>query len=141
MVTAGSVVIKNRALYDQWIKKYGGEKIILGADVIGGKIAVAGWKEKTEILIFDYLEEMQKTGIQYVICTDIGKDGMLQGPALGLYSELISQFNEINFIASGGVSGIEDINNLHEAGLWGVIIGKALYEGKIKLSDLKSFIN
>ena len=141
MVTAGSIAVKNRTLFEKWMLEYSGEKVILGADVKNGFISVSGWQENTELEITGFIGELQKHGVKYVICTDIGRDGMLEGPALGLYKELISEFPGINFIASGGVSKTDDLDQLAGAGLWGVIIGKAIYEKKITLGDLKTFMN
>ncbi len=140
MVTAGSIVVRDRMLFEKWMKKYGGEKIILGADSKERKVAVSGWEEKTEISIDRFIGELKGSGIHYVICTDIGRDGMLAGPAVDLYRELTAGFPDIKFIASGGVSGIKDLEDLAKAGLWGAIIGKAIYENKISLDDLKTFM-
>ena len=141
MVTAGSISVRNRPLFEKWMQEFGGEKVILGADVKDGQIAVSGWQENTGLEITGFIRDLEKYGIRYVICTDIGRDGMLEGPAIELYKELISAFPGINFIASGGVSSPEDLDKLAGAGLWGAIIGKAIYEKKITMSDLKTFID
>jgi len=130
-VTIGTLAIKNPELVKSWIKKYGAEKIILGADVSDRKIAISGWAEKSEVDIFDFLESYISEGIEYVICTDISKDGVLQGSSEDLYKELLSRFPQLKLIASGGVSSIEELDRLKAIGCYGAIIGKAFYEGKI----------
>lgn len=136
-VTAGSIAVKNKELYLNWISQYGAEKIILGADVKEEKIAVSGWQETTKIDIYDFIKENVGFGIKYIVCTDIAKDGVLSGPSLELYKEILKRNNKINLIASGGVTTIDDIKKLKEIGLEGVIIGKAIYEGKIQLKQLE----
>jgi len=140
MITGGSIAVKEPELFTQWINKYGSDKIILGADVKNKKIAVNGWKEGTELELMTFLEEYIEKGIQKVICTDIDCDGMLQGPSTALYNEILEKFPSTYLIASGGVSCIDDIIKLEEAKVPAVIFGKALYEGKIQLKDLKIFI-
>ena len=140
MITAGSIAVKDPSLFSRWMKEFSGEKIILGADVKNGFIAVSGWREKTGLEIRKFIGEYEKLGVHFVICTDIGRDGMLEGPAVSLYKNLIEAFPGLNFIASGGVSNVEDLAKLEEAGLWGAIIGKAIYEKKISFNDLKTFI-
>lgn len=140
MVTAGTAAVKSRSLVKQWLISYGGERIILGADASEGRIAVSGWQENTEIGIPDFIGSYLSSGIKYVICTDIGRDGMLNGPASALYKDLIRQFPSIRFIASGGVTTLQDIETLQQAGLWGVILGKTIYEKNIEISDLKPFL-
>lgn len=139
MVTGGSIAIKDPVLFVQWIKRYGNEKIILGADVKGDKLAVNGWKDETDCTLISFLQSYMKEGIKRVICTDINCDGMLQGPSLKLYKEVLKECPSLYLIASGGVSSIDDIIALEEASVPGVIFGKALYEGRIKLSDLQRF--
>lgn len=141
MVTGGSIAIKNPEIFISWIEKYGADRIILGADVKDRKIAVSGWMEKSEKELIPFVSEYIDKGIEKVITTDISKDGMLQGPAFELYKEMMQQIPGIYLIASGGVSRIEDIIALDEAGVPAVIFGKAIYEGKIKLSDLQRFAN
>ena len=136
-ITGGSVAVKNKPLFLEWIKTYGVEKIILGADVKNGKIAVNGWKEESQEELFTFLESYISSGIQYVICTDISKDGLLQGTATELYKQILSKFPTLKLIASGGVSSLSDLAELRVAGLYGAIVGKAFYEGRIKLSELK----
>jgi len=140
MVTGGSIAVKNPDVFSSWLEKFGREKIILGADVKDNKIAVSGWKEETDLQLNDFLKDYVEKGIYKVISTDISKDGMLQGPATELYQQMISDFPELYIIASGGVSGIEDIEKLNEAGVHAVIFGKAIYEGKINLRDLRRFV-
>lgn len=140
MITGGSIAVKEPELFTQWIKKYGSDKIILGADVKNKMIAVNGWKEGTELELMTFLGEYIEKGIQKVICTDIDCDGMLQGPSTALYNEILEKFPSTYLIASGGVSCIDDIIKLEEAKVPAVIFGKALYEGKIQLKDLKIFL-
>jgi phosphoribosylformimino-5-aminoimidazole carboxamide ribotide isomerase len=134
-ITAGSVAVHNPDLVIKWINDYGSSKIILGADCIKGKIAISGWVEKTEITVIDFIREYKELGIENVICTDISKDGMLNGVANELYENILKKIN-INLIASGGVSSIEDIIELKHIGCESVIIGKAIYENKISLKEL-----
>ncbi len=141
MVTAGTVAIRNRPLMNGWMKHFGPEKIILGADVVGRKIAINGWQEKTGKNIVELINELLPDGLRYVICTDISRDGMLNGPATELYNELVLLFPSVRFIASGGISGEKDLEILEQSGVWGVIIGKAIYEGRIRIPDLKKYIN
>ncbi|MCL1942350.1 MAG: 1-(5-phosphoribosyl)-5-[(5-phosphoribosylamino)methylideneamino]imidazole-4-carboxamide isomerase [Candidatus Azobacteroides sp.] len=140
MVTGGSIAVKDPGSFENWIKKYGGDKIILGADVKDGKIAVGGWLENTDQSLMPFLRNYVDKGISKVICTDIGKDGMLQGTSVDLYKEILAEFPEMYLIASGGVSSVNDIEELDRAGVPAVIFGKALYEGKISLSGI-DFIN
>jgi phosphoribosylformimino-5-aminoimidazole carboxamide ribotide isomerase len=139
-VTAGSIAVKNRALVLSWLYRFGSEKIILGADVHKSKISIHGWTEATDIDLFDFIAEYQKEGIKYIICTDISKDGMLSGPSIGLYKELRSKFSELFLIASGGISNLQDVEELDKERIDGVIIGMAIYEGKIGLEDLRRFL-
>jgi phosphoribosylformimino-5-aminoimidazole carboxamide ribotide isomerase len=145
-VTGGSIAVKDPKTFEGWIAKYGTQKIILGADSKDGKIAISGWKEKSNEDIIPFIQNYQKKRIQYVICTDISKDGMLEGPSFELYKSIIqectsnSNRQSIKLIASGGVSSLEDLNALKDLGCEGVIIGKALYEGHIQLRDLERYI-
>lgn len=134
-ITVGSIAATNQDLVLKWIKDFSPGKIILGADCIKGKIAISGWKDKTEIDVIDFIKKYKKFGMQNVICTDISKDGMLKGSANALYAEILDKIS-INLIASGGVSSIEDIMELKRIGCEGVIIGKAIYENKISLQEL-----
>lgn len=140
MVTIGSLAVKNPELFVKWLNEYGPEKIILGADVKERKIAVNGWKDETAQELFPFLEQYQKHGVKKVICTDISKDGMLEGTSIDLYKEILQQCPELYLIASGGVSNIDDIYQLQEARVPAVIFGKALYEGRITLKDLSRFL-
>lgn len=140
MITGGSIAVKNPETFISWIEKYGEQKIILGADVKEEKIAVGGWLETSTLDLIPFINSYKQKGISKVICTDISKDGMLLGPALELYRKIMSEFNDLYLIASGGVSSIKDIELLNEAGIPAVITGKAIYEGRIQLSDLKKFI-
>ena len=136
-ITGGSIAVTQPATFKSWINKYGPEKIILGADCKDQKIATAGWTKTANIGVTSFIKDYQKQGVKYVICTDIAKDGMLQGTSNALYKEIIGQ-SSISLIASGGVSSIEDLRALQAIGCEGAIIGKALYEGRIKLKELRS---
>ena len=138
--TIGSVAVTDPALFESWIQQYGAEKMILGADAKDGKIAVSGWMDVTNLDIFDFFAEYLKKQVKYVLCTDISRDGMLQGTAIDLYISLVNRFPELKIIASGGVTNIKDIEELREAGCSGVIIGKAIYENRISLTELKRFL-
>ena len=140
MITGGSIAVKNPAVFSAWIENFGSEKIILGADVNNEMIAVAGWLEKTEIDLIPFVQKYMDQGISKIICTDISKDGMLQGVAIDLYKKMLKEAPGMYLIASGGVSSITDIEELENAAVPAVIIGKAIYEGKIKLSELKNFL-
>lgn len=140
MVTGGSIAVKNPDVFISWINKFGSEKIILGADAKDKKIAISGWEETTDRELIPFIEDYCNKGITKVICTDISKDGMLQGPSIELYQEIHGALPFLHLIASGGVSSIEDIERLEEAGIPSVIFGKAIYEGKIQLKDLLRFI-
>lgn len=139
-VTLGSVAVKKPELFLDSLEKYGSEKIILGADAKNEKIAVSGWIEESEINICDFIKEKIKSGIRYVISTDINKDGMLEGPSFGLYEKIIVENPDIKLIASGGITSTNDLVQLKSLGCKGAIIGKALYENRITLSDLKPFL-
>jgi phosphoribosylformimino-5-aminoimidazole carboxamide ribotide isomerase len=139
-ITGGSIAVNDPELFKTWIGKYGKESIILGADCKDGMIAVSGWQELTKISVFKLTEDYKVLGIKYVICTDVSKDGKLEGPSFQLYKEIRNKFPHIKLIASGGVTTMDDILKLQEIGVFAAIIGKAYYEGKIKLSDLKRFL-
>ena len=140
MVTLGSVAVKNPDLFKKWLIQYGAEKIILGADAKNKRIAVSGWMEDSSQELIQFLHDYTKEGIYKVLCTDISKDGMLQGPSIELYKEIMKEFPEMHLIASGGVSCLEDIIALEEAGIPAVVFGKALYEGRITMKDLIRFM-
>lgn len=136
MVTGGSIAIRNKELFTGWIKKYGSDKIILGADCKDHKIAVSGWQESTSVDIIPFIDEYKNEGIKKIVCTDISKDGMLQGPSVELYRELLKAFPDIYLIASGGVSCFQDILDLEAANIPAVILGKAIYENRVTLKEL-----
>jgi phosphoribosylformimino-5-aminoimidazole carboxamide ribotide isomerase len=135
-VTVGSIAVKDEPLFSSWLSAIGAEKFLLGADVKDEKITVSGWLEQTDIWVYDFLENYQSKGITQVFCTDVSKDGAMEGPSIILYKNIIEKFPKLHFIASGGVSNIDDVFALEETGCSGVIIGKAIYEGKILLKDL-----
>jgi len=137
-ITGGSIAVKNPEIFEGWIAKYGGVKIILGADCNNEKIAVSGWQEESDMEVIPFIQSYKNKGVKYVICTDIAKDGMLEGPSFDLYKRILNASKDIKLIASGGVTSIDDINALEDLGCEGVIIGKALYEGHIRLRDLET---
>jgi len=139
-ITGGSVAVKQPDLFADWLSVYGGEKIILGADAKNEKVAVSGWEEGTELWVYDFVEKYVEMGVKYVISTDVAKDGLLQGPSFDLYKNLQDKCPDLKIIASGGVSGIEDVEKLAKMNIYGVIIGKAIYENRIKLTDLQRFL-
>lgn len=140
IATIGSIAIKNKELFFSWVKKYGAETIFLGADVKNEKIAVGGWLETTNVSIYDFIEENLKEGIIHVFCTDISKDGLLQGPSIDLYKNMMTKFPQLNLTASGGVSQLSDLKELKNIGCSGAIVGKAIYEGRITVDELKTFL-
>ena len=139
-VTLGSIAVKNPELFLKSLEKYGSEKIILGADARKEKIAISGWLEESESNIYDFIKEKIKIGIQYVISTDIDKDGMLEGPSFDLYEKIIGENPNIKLIASGGITSASDLEKVKSIGCEGAIIGKALYENRITFNDLKPFL-
>ena len=141
MVTVGSIAVKKPELFEKWLNRYGHEQIILGADVKDSKIAINGWKEESDIMLEDFLKEYESKGVSKVLCTDISKDGMLEGPSIELYKSIMANHPEMHLIASGGISCLDDIYRLDEAGIPAVVFGKAIYEGKIKLKDLADLSN
>jgi len=138
-ITGGTIAVKNPDTFLNWLKEYGTEKIILGADTKNGHIAVSGWQEESTLELLPFLNDYSAKGIQYVICTEISKDGMLQGSAQLLYQQILTELPYLKLMASGGVSSIEDLQALKKMGCYGAIIGKAIYEGKITLSELQNF--
>jgi phosphoribosylformimino-5-aminoimidazole carboxamide ribotide isomerase len=140
MVNLGSIIVKKPELFAQWIGDFGPEKFLPGADVLGKKIQIHGWKEETGIDIIDFIESLKGLQIQTVFCTDISRDGMMEGPSVTLYKEIMVRFPSLNLIASGGVSCYEDLLLLKGAGCSGAIIGKAIYEGKINFQQIRDFI-
>jgi len=139
-ITAGSVAVKSKEIVINWLNKYGSEKIILGADTINGMISINAWADKTELPLIDFIKDFYDMGFKETIVTDISKDGVLTGPAFELYKNIKKDIPDISLIASGGVSNIADVEKLNEMKIDGVIIGKAIYEGKIKLDELKRFL-
>ena len=140
MVTGGSIAVKNPERFCHWLQTYGSERIILGADVKDHKIAVNGWKDESACELFPFLEDYIGKGIRKVICTDINCDGMLQGPSISLYKEMLETYPDLYLIASGGVGSTEDIRQLEATGIPAVIFGKALYEGRITFKELEAFM-
>ena len=136
MATAGSIAVTDPDSVGLWIERYGAERIVLGADVRDGKISINGWKEDSALELMPFLEGYRRQGLQHVLCTDISKDGMLQGPNTALYKSIMAQWPDCRLIASGGVSSKEDIRALDEAGIPAVVFGKAIYEGRIDLASL-----
>jgi phosphoribosylformimino-5-aminoimidazole carboxamide ribotide isomerase len=136
MVTVGSIAVTKPERFMGWLEQYGAERMILGADVRNGKISINGWKEDSEEDLLPFLKKYIDAGVQNVLCTEISKDGTLAGPAIDLYKRVMDAYPELHLIASGGVSSIEDINALDEAGILAVVFGKAIYEGRIDLREL-----
>lgn len=139
-ITGGSIAVKDPITFKSWIQKYGSDKIILGADAQNEKIAVSGWLEESDQELIPFIQGYQKEGISYVICTDISKDGMLQGPSFDLYERILKEANGVQLIASGGISTFDELPRLAELGCEGVIIGKAIYENRISLKQLEDYI-
>ncbi|WP_347925863.1 1-(5-phosphoribosyl)-5-[(5-phosphoribosylamino)methylideneamino]imidazole-4-carboxamide isomerase [Pontimicrobium sp. SW4] len=140
-ITGGSIAVKNPDMFESWISTYNSEKIILGADCNNEKIAVSGWQEESDLEVIPFIKKYQSKGIKYVICTDISKDGMLEGPSFDLYNRILSQTDDtLKLIASGGISSFYELPKLVELGCEGVIIGKAIYENRISLKQLEQFI-
>lgn len=145
-ITGGSIAVKNPEVFQNWISKYGSEKIILGADCNNEKIAISGWQEESDLKVIPFIKKYQSKGIEYVICTDISKDGMLEGPSFTLYNKILKECHSeqdkksLKLIASGGISKFDELPQLQELGCEGVIIGKAIYENRISLKQLENFI-
>ena len=137
LATIGSMAVKEKDTFVQWLQKWGAEKFFLGADVKGEKLTISGWLEQTEIWIYDFIEDYLQKGVKQVFCTDVSKDGALEGPSTELYKSIVEKFPDLHFIASGGVSSLDDVYQLQDIGCKGVIIGKAIYEGRVGLNDLK----
>lgn len=136
MITIGSLAIKNPSLVEEWIMEFGADKILIGADVLNEKIKISGWLEETDTTIFEFIGNMIALGAHNIFCTDISKDGTMEGPSIDLYKRIIATFPEINFIASGGITSIEDVIALKLIGCKGAIIGKGIYEEKMALPQL-----
>lgn len=141
MVTVGSVAVTSPELLDTWIERYGADRIVLGADVRDRRIAINGWKEDSELELLHFLNHYVKRGIRKVLCTDISRDGTLTGPAIPLYKDIMTAFPDLHLIASGGVSCMEDIEKLNEAGIPAVVFGKAIYEERIDMKKLWDWQN
>ena len=139
-ITGGSIAVKNTPVFENWIATFGADKIILGADCNHDKIAVSGWQEESNLNVIPFIQDYQSKGIHYVICTDISKDGMLQGPSFDLYERILTQSSDIKLIPSGGISTFHEIPQLAKLGCEGVIIGKAIYENRISLKELETYI-
>lgn len=138
--TVGSVAVKEKATFERWLTQFSAETFLLGADVRNEKLTVTGWTENTEIDIYDFINDYVTKAVRQIFCTDVSKDGAMQGPATELYQTIITKFPELHFIASGGVRDLDDVYELERIGCKGVIIGKAIYENRISLADLKTFI-
>lgn len=138
-INVGSVAVREPEKFREWIARFGADNFILSTDVKGSEVKVNGWQEKTGVTIYDIIQQYEPTGIKHITCTDISADGTLKGPNFALYKKLLKRFPEMKFTASGGVSSMEDLENLEYIGVFGVIIGKAIYEGKISLEQLASF--
>jgi phosphoribosylformimino-5-aminoimidazole carboxamide ribotide isomerase len=135
----GSIAVKDEKTFTEWLQEFGVTKFIIGADVKNKKLAIRGWTESTEVSVFDLIEKYKRKGVKQFFCTDISKDGLLQGTGIDLYKKILNQHPSIDLIASGGVSSIDDLLQLREAGCTAAIVGKAIYENKIKLSELRVF--
>lgn len=139
-ITGGSIAVKKPNVFKNWLQKFGSKKIILGADVLDEKIAISGWLENSEEELVPFIKKYQIEGIEYVICTDISKDGMLQGPSFKLYQKILKEISNTKLIASGGISAYEELPKLAKMGCEGTIIGKAIYEHKISMKQIEKFI-
>jgi phosphoribosylformimino-5-aminoimidazole carboxamide ribotide isomerase len=137
LATVGSIAVKNEEELVKWLLKFGTDKFLLGADVKNEKITVSGWQEETKIWIYDFIQKYIDQGVKQIFCTEVSKDGKLEGPAVDLYKNIISKFPELLFIASGGVSSVKDLEELQDIGCKGAIVGKAIYENRITLDELK----
>jgi phosphoribosylformimino-5-aminoimidazole carboxamide ribotide isomerase len=138
-VTIGSMAVKQPGVFATWVEKYGADKFFLGADVRGEKIAVGGWLETTDLDVHEFIMQYTNKGLKYVFCTDISKDGKLEGPSTSLYKLILAKNKNVDLVASGGVTTLEDLYDLRDAGCNGAIVGKAIYENRISLDDLKKF--
>ncbi len=140
-ITGGSIAVKDKETFTNWLAKFGADKIILGADAKDEKVAVSGWLEESKEELIPFIQTYQKEGVSYVICTDISKDGMLEGPSFNLYKKILSETaSGLKLIASGGISTFDELPKLAELGCEGTIIGKAIYENRISLKQLENFI-
>ncbi len=139
-ITGGSIAVKDPATFRSWLQDFGADKIILGADAMDEKIAVSGWQEESDRELIPFIKEYQEKGASYVICTDISKDGMLEGPSFDLYKKILEETSGVKLIASGGISTFDELPKLAEIGCEGTIIGKAIYENRISLKQLENYI-
>ncbi len=137
--TIGSLAVKDETTFVGWLKTYGAAKFLLGADVKNEKIAVGGWLETTDIWVYDFMRKYIEHGVQQIFCTDVSKDGKLEGPSTVLYKNIMTEFPSLHFIASGGVGSMKDLEDLQQTGCKGVIVGKAIYEGRISINELMKF--
>lgn len=137
--TIGSLAVKSPEIFQEWIARFGAKVFMLGADVFEEKIAIGGWLEKTNITVFDFMKSYMQKGVKQIFCTDIKKDGKLEGPSIELYQKILEQFPDLQLIASGGVSSLDDLIQLEEIGCSAAIVGKAIYENKITISELANF--
>jgi phosphoribosylformimino-5-aminoimidazole carboxamide ribotide isomerase len=140
-INVGSVAVKEPGKFMEWINRFGADNFILSADVRGSSVKINGWQDDADLTVYDLVKKYEEAGLQYVTCTDIGADGTLAGPNFALYKKLLNKFPNMKIIASGGVGTMEDVENLGYIGVWGVIIGKAIYEGRIALPELAEFNN
>ncbi len=140
LATVGSIAVKNKPLFVSWLQQYGSDRFFLGADVKEEKITIGGWLEETDLKVADFIESYMQLGVKQVFCTDVSKDGKLEGPAIDLYQQILKKLPALQLVASGGVAVIDDVIALKQAGLSGVIIGKAIYENKITLKQLTAFV-
>lgn len=139
-ITGGSIAVKNPMIFESWLSQYGSDKIILGADAQNEKVAVSGWLEESKEDLLPFIKTYVAKGVRYIICTDISKDGMLEGPSFNLYKRILSEVPSIKLIASGGISKFDELPKLAGMGCEGVIIGKAIYENRISLNELENYI-
>jgi phosphoribosylformimino-5-aminoimidazole carboxamide ribotide isomerase len=138
-INVGSLAVKEPEKFSEWLKKYGPDNFILSADVKGEHVVINGWLEESKFRLFDLVSKFEEQGLEFLACTDVGTDGTLNGPNLGLYKKLVNRFPNLKIIASGGVGSVDDLRELEYTKVYGVIVGKAIYEGKIKLNELKEF--
>ncbi|MBP7558182.1 MAG: 1-(5-phosphoribosyl)-5-[(5-phosphoribosylamino)methylideneamino]imidazole-4-carboxamide isomerase [Chitinophagaceae bacterium] len=140
LATVGSIAVKNEYEFVKWLLIFGAHRFMLGADVKDQQIVIHGWTETTQLSVFDFIKKYMEKGVQQVFCTDVSKDGKLEGPSLELYRQIKERFPKLHFIASGGVSSVDDLQALEEIGCSGAIVGKAIYENRVSLADLKKFV-
>lgn len=139
LATVGSIAVKDEERFVSWLQQFGADKFLLGADVKDEKIAIGGWLETTDIWIYDFIEKYSKHGVRQIFCTDVSKDGKLEGPSTELYKNIIQKFPQLHFIASGGVSSMKDLEEMQSIGCSATIVGKAIYEGRVSLKELTQF--